>query len=120
VLCNQNSFSNAEIFSHAIKQLGRGQLVGVTTAGGVISTGGMRVMDVGFLRMPFRGWFLLDGKDMELNGAVPHHVLWPKPGQLPAGTDVQLNKAVQVLAGDIKKWKAIKQPDLIKASELRK
>ena len=34
VLCNQNSFSNAEIFSHAIKTLKRGRLVGVPTAGG--------------------------------------------------------------------------------------
>ena len=32
VLCNQNSFSNAEIFSHAVKTLGRGKLVGVPTA----------------------------------------------------------------------------------------
>ena len=39
VLCNQNSFSNAEIFSHAIKTLKRGKLVGVPSAGGVISTG---------------------------------------------------------------------------------
>ncbi len=39
VLCNQNSGSNAEIFSHAIKTLKRGQLVGVQTAGAVISTG---------------------------------------------------------------------------------
>jgi tricorn protease len=39
VLCNQNSFSNAEIFCHAIRTLGRGRLVGVTTGGGVISTG---------------------------------------------------------------------------------
>ena len=29
VLCNQNSFSNAEIFAHAVETLGRGQLVGV-------------------------------------------------------------------------------------------
>ena len=91
VLCNQNSFSNAEIFSHAIKNLGRGQVVGVPTAGGVISTGGTSIMDLGFLRMPFRGWYLInDGEDMELNGAVPHHVLWPQPGEMPAGKDVQL------------------------------
>ena len=38
VLCNQNSYSNAEIFSHAIKGLKRGKLVGVTTAGGVTSS----------------------------------------------------------------------------------
>ena len=34
VLCNQNSGSNAEIFSHAIKTLKRGPIVGVPTAGG--------------------------------------------------------------------------------------
>src|SRR5207244_2597513 len=54
VLCNQNSGSNAEIFSHAIKTLKRGQLVGIPTAGAVISTGAVPVMDVGTLRLPFR------------------------------------------------------------------
>ncbi|MHC4860119.1 MAG: MTH938/NDUFAF3 family protein, partial [Planctomycetota bacterium] len=38
------------------KTLGRGKLVGVPTAGGVISTGGRRIMDLGFLRTPGRGW----------------------------------------------------------------
>ena len=40
VICNESSYSNAEIFSHAIKTLKRGKVVGVTTAGCVISTGG--------------------------------------------------------------------------------
>jgi tricorn protease len=52
VLCNQNSFSNAEIFSHAIKTLKRGRLAGVPTAGGVISTGATSIMDLGTLRLP--------------------------------------------------------------------
>jgi len=118
VLCNQNSFSNAEIFSHAIKTLKRGQLVGVPTAGGVISTGGTGIMDAGFLRLPFRGWYLLnDGKDMELNGAVPDHVIWPEPGEIPAGKDRQLEKAVEVLQADVKSWQARPQPKLTKASE---
>jgi tricorn protease len=118
VLCNQNSFSNAEIFSHAIKTLKRGQLVGVPTAGGVISTGGTQIMDVGFLRLPFRGWYLIeDGQDMELRGAVPHHIVWPEPGQMPRGQDVQLAKAVEVLLADVKAWQARPRPKLHKASE---
>jgi tricorn protease len=118
VLCNQNSFSNAEIFSHAIKTLKRGHLVGVPTAGGVISTGGVPIMDAGFLRLPFRGWFLTgDGQDMELNGAKPDHVAWPKPGQLARGQDVQLDKAVAVLLDDVKAWKSRPQPKLMKATE---
>jgi len=118
VLCNQNSFSNAEIFSHAIKTLKRGQLVGVPTAGGVISTGGASIMDLGFIRIPLRGWFLInDGEDMELNGAVPDHVLWPEPGQMPQGKDIQLEKAIQVLLEDVKKWNERERPALRKASE---
>jgi len=111
VLCNQNSFSNAEIFSHAIKALGRGKLVGAPTAGGVISTGGRRIMDLGYLRMPFRGWFKLDdGRDMELNGAVPDFVLWPEPGEIPAGKDRQLEKAIEVLLEEISNAAAQPEP----------
>lgn len=118
VLCNQNSFSNAEIFSHAIKIIKRGKVVGVPTAGGVISTGGTSIMDVGFLRLPFRGWYLPeDGQDLELNGAVPDFIVWPKPGELPAGKDVQIEKAVEVLNKDVDAWLARPKPKLIKASE---
>ena len=117
VLCNQNSYSNAEIFSHAIKHLKRGKVVGVPTAGGVISTGGRSIMDMGFLRMPFRGWYLMGtGEDMELNGAVPHYVLWPKPGELPAGRDTQLRKAISVLKKEVKKYNNRPQPELKNAT----
>jgi tricorn protease len=120
VLCNQNSFSNAEIFSHAIKTLKRGHLVGVPTAGGVISTGGTAIMDIGFLRLPARGWFVIDnGEDMELHGATPDHILWPEPGEMPQGKDVQLAKGVEVLLADVKAWKEQPQPRLQKATERR-
>jgi len=118
VMCNQNSYSNAEIFSHAIRNLGRGKLIGTPTAGGVISTGARSVMDIGTIRLPFRGWFVQStGQDMELNGAVPHIIIWPRPAEIPGGKDRQLNKAVQVLQQEIKKWKTLKQPPLIKATE---
>jgi tricorn protease len=120
VLCNQNSFSNAEIFSHAIKTLKRGQLIGVPTAGGVISTGSVSIMDVGTLRLPFRGWFVPGtGEDMELNGAVPDHLLWPQPGDLARGVDTQLDKAIEVLKADVAEWKRRPQSTLRKASERR-
>ena len=47
VLCNENSFSNAEIFSHAIKTLKRGTLIGVPTGGEVISTPKEKILDQG-------------------------------------------------------------------------
>ncbi|MBM3852325.1 MAG: hypothetical protein FJ399_04125 [Verrucomicrobia bacterium] len=118
VLCNQNSFSNAEIFSHAIKTLQRGQLIGVPTAGGVVSTGARTILDVGTLRLPARGWFLRDtGEDMELNGAVPHHIVWPQPGQLAQGVDVQLDKAIEVLGAEVEAAKQRPGPTLRKSTE---
>ena len=118
VLCNQNSFSNAEIFSHAIKGLKRGKLVGVATAGGVISTGARTIMDLGTLRMPSRGWFVPStGEDMELNGAKPDYSIWPQPGQMPLGKDIQLEKAVQVLQSQVVAEQKKVKPVLRKASE---
>jgi tricorn protease len=118
VLCDQNSFSNAEIFAHAIKALKRGKLVGVTTAGGVISTGGTSIPEGGFLRLPFRGWYGVEtGEDMELNGAAPDFEIWPLPGDMPAGRDTQLDKAIEVLLADVKAFAERPQPTLRKASE---
>ena len=118
VLCNQNSYSNAEIFSHAIKALGRGKLVGVQTAGGVVSTGAVRINDIGVLRAPFRGWFSIrDGKDMELNGAEPDYIVWPSPGELPAGIDKQLEKGVEVLLEEVKKVPELPKPKYVTGHE---
>ena len=118
VLCNQNSFSNAEIFAHAIKTLKRGKLVGVPTAGGVVSTGATAIMDLGTLRLPTRGWFVLEnGEDMELNGAVPPYVLWPDPADFARGYDAQLAKAVEVLSADVPEEAARPKPKLRKATE---
>jgi C-terminal processing protease CtpA/Prc len=75
-------------------------------------------MDVGRLRMPFRGWFVLGtGEDMELSGAVPDYIVWDEPGEMPSGKDVQLDKAIEVLLEDVKAWKARPMPQLRKATE---
>ena len=118
VLCNQNSYSNAEIFSHAIKSLKRGKLIGVATAGGVISTGSANILGRGTLRIPFRGWYLVgSGEDMEMHGAEPDIVIWPIPGELENGKDVQLNKAIEVLQEEIKNFKDVNRVPLKNASE---
>jgi tricorn protease len=97
MLCNEKSFSNAEIISHAFKTLGRGPLVGQQTAGGVISTGSASLVDGTTVRMPFRGWYLAGGVDMEENGAMPDFVVPQTPEAESARADLQLEKAVDEL-----------------------
>jgi tricorn protease len=96
-LCNERSFSNAEIFSHAFKTLQRGTLVGVPTAGGVISTGGTTLLDGTTVRLPGRGWYLPDGTNMERHGAEPDLLVPQTPESETAGDDVQLKAAVEDL-----------------------
>ena len=80
----------------------RGQLVGMPTAGNVISTTRKQIVDVGVLQLPFRGRFLAKtGQDMELNGAMPDHMVGLSPGKQVEGNDAQLEKAVQVLPREL-------------------
>ena len=101
VLCNENSFSNAEIFSHAIQTAKRGTLIGQETFGGVISTGAFRLIDGTTVREPFRGWYLPDGTDMESRGAVPDVIVERTPVHEAAGEDAQLDAAVRRLLRNV-------------------
>ncbi len=105
VLCDENTFSNGEIFSHAIKTLKRGKLVGRETGGGVIATTDRPLLDMGTFRDAHKGWFLLDGTDMEHHGAKPDFEVDLTPADVDAGRDPQLDKAIEVLGDEIKKWR---------------
>jgi len=102
-LCNEHSFSNAEIFSHAVQVLGRSRLVGVPTPGGVISTDWSGLLDGSGFRLPLRGWYRGTeprrdpARDLEGNGAVPEVIIPLSPGSLDATSDEQLKAAVRDL-----------------------
>jgi C-terminal processing protease CtpA/Prc len=102
-LCNENSYSNAEIFSHAYKNLGLGKLVGQPTFGAVISTGSYNLSN-GYVRMPFRAWYVKkSGLNMENDSpAIPDYLVKNSPGWVARGEDDQLKKAVEVLLEEIK------------------
>jgi tricorn protease len=101
-LCNESSYSNAEIFSHAYKQLGIGKLVGQPTNGSVISTGGRQLMDGSFVRLPGRGWFTkATDQNQELGPAVPDILVDNEPDWIGKGTDQQLKVAVETLIRDL-------------------
>lgn len=101
-LCNQTSYSNAEIFSHAFKTLNHGTLVGMPTFGAVISTGGMGLLNGGLVRMPFRAWYVkATGENMELGPAVPDVEVENSQNSKAAGRDEQLQKAVEILLSEL-------------------
>ncbi|MCB2212244.1 hypothetical protein KQI52_09055 [bacterium] len=109
VLCNAGSYSNAEIFSHAVKTIDRGPVVGEETGGNVISTGGWTTMDGGWIRMPFRGWYVWgDENDSSRNnknqeapgmnsGAVPDYPVPYTHADRIADRDPQLDKAIELM-----------------------
>ncbi|WP_111413514.1 S41 family peptidase [Billgrantia lactosivorans] len=94
MLANEKSYSNAEILAHAFRTLGRGNLVGQQTYGGVISTFSHSLIDGATVRRPFRGWYLPDGTDMEHNGAMPDLPVEQTPQDEVEGRDPQLERAV--------------------------
>ncbi|MCP4548132.1 MAG: PDZ domain-containing protein [bacterium] len=98
-ICNEESFSNAEIFAHAFKGLKRGPVVGIPTHGGVISTGSADLVDGGRVRLPLRGWFTADtGVNMELNGCIPDYIVAQPPTEdLSSETDTQLRRSVEIM-----------------------
>lgn len=101
-LCNEDSYSNAEIFSHAYKSLGIGKLVGKPTNGSVISTGGKQLIDGSLVRLPFRAWFTkATDKNQELGPAVPDFIVDNTPNAKAINEDQQLKKAVDELLKQI-------------------
>ena len=101
-LANQNSYSNAEIFSHAFKSLGLGPLVGTPTFGAVISTGGRGLLSGSYVRVPYRGWYVRPTqKNMERGPARPDIIVENAPDAKGTGEDRQLRRAVQALLQNI-------------------
>ena len=101
-ICNENSYSNAEIFSHAFKTLDIGTLVGQPTFGAVISTGGWGLMDGSFVRMPFRAWYVkATEENMEHGPAVPDLLVEHMPAYKAKNADPQLKSAVERLLSEM-------------------
>jgi C-terminal processing protease CtpA/Prc len=87
------------------------------TAGGVISTGSVGLLDGSSVRMPMRGWYLVStGEDMELNGCTPDIAMWNDP----MGPDAQLALAVQALAEDVAAHKQKGAVQLVPAATRRR
>ena len=60
------------------------------------------LIDGTFVRMPFRGWYVVGGNDMENHGAVPDIIVPQTPEAESAGDDQQLRAAGDDLMKRIK------------------
>ncbi len=99
LVTNQHSLSDAEDFTEGYRSLGLGKVVGEPTAGWIIYTGSVGLIDGSSIRMPFIRITDSKGKDMELN---PRPVDFPVSNPLgEKGRDQQLDKAVKVLLDEI-------------------
>ncbi|MDO8595499.1 MAG: S41 family peptidase, partial [Sulfuricaulis sp.] len=102
VMQNERSASNAEMFPEGFRTLGLGKVVGVPTMGAVIGTGSHRLMDGGAMRTPAVGVFAAKGQNMENYGVQPDVWVDNTPEDFLAGHDRQIEKAVEVLRGEMK------------------
>jgi C-terminal processing protease CtpA/Prc len=91
------SLSDAEDFTEGYRSLGLGKVVGEPTAGWIIYTSDVGLIDGTTVRLPFIRILDAKGKDMELNPRpVDVEVVRPV-GESYSGRDSQLDAAVDVL-----------------------
>ncbi len=91
-----------------LQDAGPGQAGGPASTGGYVIGTGERAADATRLdkfRMPRIGVFTPTGVDMDRQGVQPDVLVEPHPDQLARGQDVQLEKAVEVLRGEVAEWK---------------
>ena len=102
VLQNERSASDAEMFPEGFRALGLGKIIGVNTMGAVIGTGSYTLLDGSALRTPGFGVFGAKGQNLESYGVPPDVWVDNGPADFITGHDRQVEKAVEVLTGEIK------------------
>jgi tricorn protease len=117
LLCNNRSYSDAEIFPNAFRSLGLGKLVGMPTGGYVIGTMNDRLIDGSMFRLPRLGVFTARGVNMEKEGVVPDVIIDLHPDDVAKGLDAQLDKAVEVLAKDVELYRKGQRPEIAASPE---
>jgi len=102
LVTNRHSLSDAEDFTEGYRSLGLGKVVGEPTAGWIIYTSDVPLIDGTMLRMPHIRVTDSKGQDMEMNPR-PVDVFVQRPiGEGLGGRDSQLDTAVQTLLQSLK------------------
>lgn len=97
LVTNQQTLSDGEDFTEGYRTLGLGPVVGEPTAGWIIYTGSVGLVDGTSIRMPRTEIRGSDGEVMEMNPRPVDVEVMAPAGEWYAGTDVQLDAAVRAL-----------------------
>ncbi len=104
-LIDEFSASDGDIFPYRFRVSKLGKLIGKRTWGGVVGIRGtLPILDGGFLNRPEFSRYDVEGKEwiMEGHGVDPDIVVDNDPAREYSGVDDQLNKAVEVILGELK------------------
>ncbi len=101
LVTNQHSLSDAEDFTEGYRTLKLGKVVGEPTAGWIIFTGGITLIDGSVLRMPATKIFAADGTPMEMHPRPVDIPVTRPVGESYTGKDSQLDAAVAELLKQI-------------------
>ncbi len=97
VLCNEYSFSDAEVFPNGFHVRKLGTLIGKQTLGFVIAVSPYPLIDGGIIRKTFVGLWDVNGNQLEGRGAIPDISVENTPEDEILGRDPQLLKAISYL-----------------------
>ncbi|MGC9001934.1 MAG: S41 family peptidase [Dictyoglomus sp.] len=105
VLVNRYSASASEILSGALKDYGKGILLGEKTFGkGVVQTI-FTLSDGSALKLTTEKYLLPSGKDINKEGIQPDVIVEMAPENVGKDNDIQLEKAIEVLLKQLSKLK---------------
>ncbi len=102
LVTNESTLSDGEDFTEGYRTLGLGKTVGTPTAGWIIFTGSQRLIDGSSVRVPGDRIKDTRGQDMEMHPRPVDVEVVRGLGETETGDDVQLEKAVQTLLGEVK------------------
>ena len=101
LVVNQHSLSDAEDFTEGYRALKLGKVVGEPTAGWIIYTGGVALMDGTVFRLPRIRIQGANGEDMELHPRPVDLQVSRPVGETFTGADSQLDAAVKELLAEL-------------------
>jgi tricorn protease len=104
LLINQYCFSDGELVVETWKRMKLGPVIGVRTGGGEVgSGGGYELIDQGSIYVPNYGAYVNGEWIVEGHGATPDIDVEEDPASEMAGRDTQLDKAIEVMKGELEK-----------------